>query len=163
VRRRPAGSVGDVALSARRTAPWRLLLDLTRVVLAAYASERGIAWIEDESNADIHYKRNLLRHDIAPRLAAHFAGYPGTLARAAEHQAEASELLDALAANDAQTTVLPAGLDCGGLIALPPARARNLLRWFLRGQGLRSPSEARLADMLRQLVAARSDARTHRP
>ena len=76
---------------------WRPLLDLTRVALAAYASERGLAWIEDESNANTHYKRNLLRHDISPRLAAHFPGYPATLARAAEHQAEASGLLDALA------------------------------------------------------------------
>jgi tRNA(Ile)-lysidine synthase len=160
---RGAGPRGLSAMPRFQPGPpalWRPLLDLTRVVLAAYASERGIAWIEDESNADIRYKRNLLRHDIAPRLAAHFAGYPATLARAAEHQAETSELLDALAAIDAQAAVLPAGLDCGGLIALPPARARNLLRWFLRGQGLRSPSEARLADILRQLAAARPDART---
>ncbi len=88
---------------------WRPLLDLTRATLAAYAFERGTAWIEDESNANTHHKRNLLRHDIAPRLAAHFAGYPATLLRAAEHQAEASELLDALAARDAEGIALPAG------------------------------------------------------
>jgi tRNA(Ile)-lysidine synthase len=139
---------------------WRPLLDLTRVALAAYASERGLAWIEDESNANTHYKRNLLRHDISPRLAAHFPGYPATLARAAEHQAEASGLLDALAIEDAAAVALPGGLDCARLTALPPARARNLLRWYLRQQGLRSPSKARLADMLRQLVAARPDAHT---
>jgi len=139
---------------------WRPLLGLTRDTLAAYAVECGIAWIADESNANVHHKRNLLRHDVAPRLAAHFAGYPATLLRAAEHQAEASELLDALAARDAEGIALATGLDCGRLVALPAARARNLLRWFLRGQGLRLPSEARLADMLRQLAAARSDART---
>ncbi len=139
---------------------WRPLLDLTRVALAAYASERGLAWIEDESNANTHYKRNLLRHDISPRLAAHFPGYPATLARAAEHQAEASGLLDALAIEDAAAVALPGGLDCARLTALPRARARNLLRWYLRQQGLRSPSKARLADMLRQLVAARPDAHT---
>jgi tRNA(Ile)-lysidine synthase len=139
---------------------WRPLLDLTRATLATYASERRMAWIEDESNADTHYKRNLLRHDIAPRLAAHFPGYPATLARAAEHQSEVSDLLDALAAEDAAGAALPDALDCARLTTLSPARARNLLRWFLREQGLRSPSEARLADMLRQLAAARSDART---
>ena len=139
---------------------WRPLLDLTRAALAAYASERSLAWVEDESNADIHYRRNWLRHDIAPRLAEHFPGYPLTLVRAAQHQGEASELLDALAAEDAPGAITPAGLDCTRLNALSPARARNLLRWFLRGQGLRSPSESRLADMVRQLAAARSDART---
>jgi tRNA(Ile)-lysidine synthase len=139
---------------------WRPLLDLTRATLASYASERAIAWIVDESNADTRYKRNHLRLDIAPLLAEGFPGYPATLARAAEHQAEASDLLDALAAEDAAGVVLPAGLDCARLTALSPARARNLLRWFLRVQGLRSPSDARLADMLRQFAAARSDART---
>ncbi len=130
---------------------WRPLLHLPRATLAAYASERGVAWIDDESNRDLHYKRNLLRHDIAPRLAAHFPGYPATLIRAAEHQAEASDLQDEIARDDAAKAVLPAGLDCARLAALSPARARNLLRWFLREQGLRAPSEARLADMLRQL------------
>jgi tRNA(Ile)-lysidine synthase len=139
---------------------WRPLLDLPRAILAGYAAARGVAWIDDDSNADIHYARNLLRRDIAPRLAAHFPGYPTTLARAAEHQAEASELLDALAVQDAVGAVLPAGLDCARLGTLAPARARNLLRWFLREQGLRSPSESRLADMLRQLAGVRADART---
>ena len=46
------------------------------------------------------------------------------------------------------------------LSALPAARARNLLRWFLRSEGLRPPSEARLAEMLRQLEHAALDART---
>ncbi len=139
---------------------WRPLLDLTRATLAGYAEARGVAWIDDESNADIQYSRNLLRREIAPHLAANFPGYPATLVRAAEHQAEASELLDALAAQDAAGAILPAGLDCARLGALSPARARNLLRWFLREQGLRAPSDARLADMLRQLAEARADART---
>lgn len=160
---RGAGSRGLAAMPRFQPgapALWRPLLDLTRVTLATYAALRGVAWIEDESNADVHHKRNLLRHDIMPRLAAHFSGFPGTLARAARHQAEASELLDALAADDAAGAAFPAGLDATRLAALPPARARNLLRWFLRGQGLRSPSDAQLAEMLRQLVATRADART---
>ena len=142
---------------------WRPLLDLTRATLAGYAAERGIAWIVDESNADIHHKRNLVRHEIAPRLAAHFPGYPATLSRAALHQAEASNLFDALASDDAQGAMVDGELDCARLNALSassPPRARNLLRWFLRSHGLRAPSEARLMDMLRQLVAARSDTRT---
>jgi tRNA(Ile)-lysidine synthase len=139
---------------------WRPLLDLTRAALAAYACERGLAWIDDESNANTRYKRNLLRHDISSRLAAHFPGYPATVARAAEHQAEASGLLDTLAMEDAAIVAVPGGLDCARLTALAPARARNLLRWYLREQGLRSPSTALLGDMLRQLVAARPDAHT---
>src|SRR5664279_88469 len=108
---RPRPCCCNCSAASGAPALWRPLLNLTRVDLAAYASKRGVTWIEDESNADIHYKRNLLRTDIAPRLAAHFPGYPATLTRAAEHQAEVSELLDALATADAAGAVLPEGLD----------------------------------------------------
>ena len=40
-------------------------------------ARRGIRWIDDESNADTGLRRNFLRHEIAPRLAAAFPGYPG--------------------------------------------------------------------------------------
>ncbi len=156
----PRGLAAMPRLQPGKPALWRPLLDLKRRTLASYATVRGVAWIDDESNADIRYPRNLLRREIAPRLATHFPGYPATLARAAEHQAEANELLDALAVHDAAGAILPEGLDCARLGTLSPSRARNLLRWFLREQGLRSPSQARLDDMLRQLAEARADART---
>jgi tRNA(Ile)-lysidine synthase len=138
----------------------RPLLSQTRETLAAYARIRGLGWIEDESNSDTTHRRNLLRHEIAPRLAAGFKGYPATLARAASHQAEASALLDELAALDAERAIDDAGLDRAQLAGLSNARAANLLRWFLRREGLRPPSDARLADVLRQLRSASADART---
>ena len=136
----------------------RPLLESPRATLAAYAHARGLAWIDDESNADRRHKRNLLRLAVAPLLAEAFPGYPSVLVRAAGHQAEASALLDELARHDAGDT--QDGLDRLALAALSPARARNLLRWFLRGEGLRPPSTARLAAMLAQLQTAGADART---
>ncbi|HSS71337.1 MAG TPA: tRNA lysidine(34) synthetase TilS [Casimicrobiaceae bacterium] len=160
---RGAGPHGLAAMPAYRPgrpALLRPLLDLPRAVILACAKARQLAWIEDESNADRAHARNALRHDIAPILAARFAGYPLTLARAARHQAEAAQLLDELARSDAAGAIDAAGLDSGRLGALSRPRARNLLRWFLRAQGLRTPSEGRLADMLRQLVDAGANART---
>jgi tRNA(Ile)-lysidine synthase len=160
---RGAGPHGLAAMPAYRPgrpALLRPLLDLPRALILACAKARKLAWIEDESNADRAHTRNALRHDIAPLLAARFAGYPRTLARAARHQAEAAQLLDELARSDAAGAVDANGLDSARLGALSRPRARNLLRWFLRTQGLRTPSEARLADMLRQLVGAAADART---
>jgi tRNA(Ile)-lysidine synthase len=137
----------------------RPLLRLRRAELEAYAGSHEVAWVEDESNRDRHHRRNLIRHDIAPRLATAFPGYPKTLQRAAEHQADTGELLDALAAQDGTGALDDVGLARTRLAALPDARARNLLRWFLRSQGLRAPSQARLTEMLRQIIAARGDAR----
>ncbi|MEO8565556.1 MAG: tRNA lysidine(34) synthetase TilS [Betaproteobacteria bacterium] len=136
----------------------RPLLELPRATLAAYAKARGLAWITDESNADRRHKRNLLRLAVAPLLAEAFPGYPSVLVRAADHQAESAALLDQFARQDAGAT--QGGLDRAALAALPPARARNVLRWFLRSEGLRPPSTARLAAMLEQLQTAGADART---
>jgi tRNA(Ile)-lysidine synthase len=131
----------------------RPLLGLTRDAIAASAQARALQWITDESNADTRHKRNLLRHAVAPVLAAQFAGYQLTLARAAAHQAEASGLLDDLARHDAASAIDSLGLDCARLAQLSAARGRNLLRWYLRGEGLRAPSAARLADLLQQARA----------
>ncbi len=159
---RGAGPQGISAMPAFRPghpALLRPLLDLPRTTLAAYASARALVWVEDESNADRRHARNFIRRDVAPLLAARFPGYPATLVRAAHHQAEAAVLADELALLDATGAIDASGLARTRLVALPPARARNLLRWFLHGAGLRPPSEARLAEMMRQLVSAGEDAR----
>ncbi len=161
---RGAGPHGAAAMArctpARATGPalLRPLLGLPRRAIDAYVGARGIAHVDDESNADVALRRNRLRHEVAPLLAAAFPGYPQTLVRAAGHQAEAAQLLDELAALDARGAVAPAlpgtaptgggVLDRRALAALSDARARNLLRWFLRRHDLRAPSAARLASML---------------
>jgi tRNA(Ile)-lysidine synthase len=155
----PHGLAAMPAFAPGRPALLRPLLGLSRETLAAYARLRGLSWIDDESNADRRYARNFLRHEIVPLLRARFPGYPATLVRAARHQADAAALLDELAALDAAGALDEAGLESARLAALPPTRARNLLRWFLRRQGVRPPSEARLADMLRQLAGSAADAR----
>jgi tRNA(Ile)-lysidine synthase len=160
---RGAGTPGLAAMPRYlpgRPALLRPLLGLPRATLAAYAAARALAWVDDESNADLSHTRNFLRHEIAPLLAARFPGYPATLVRAAGHQAEAAALADALAEGDAQGALGAEGLEQARLSALPVARARNLLRWFLRAEGLRPPTAARLGEMLRQLQHATPDART---
>ena len=150
----PRGLAAMPAFRAGRPALLRPFLGLPRAAIGAYAQARQLQWITDESNDDTRYKRNLLRNGVAPLLVAEFPGYPLTLARAATHQAEASELLDELAQHDAATAIDALGLDCARLAQLSAARGRNLLRWYLRGEGLRAPSEARLADLLHQVRTA---------
>jgi tRNA(Ile)-lysidine synthase len=169
---RGAGPEGLAAMPTQRSmrkgaALLRPFLALPRAAIDAFAAARGLAWVDDESNANTGVKRNFIRHDVAPRLAAAFPGYPVTLVRAAAHQAEAARLIDELAALDAQGAVADdpvagATLDRKALIALAaraPHRARNLLRWFLRQHELAAPSAARLAAMLDQLSRAAPDAR----
>ena len=138
----------------------RPLLDSPRAELEAWARDRGLAWIEDESNRATHFARNALRHDLLPRLEVHFPGAGAVLAQAAAQFAEAADLLDDLAAADAGGTDsgdLSRGLALAPLRALPEPRARNLLRRFLERAGA-SLGQAALREALRQLRQARPDA-----
>jgi tRNA(Ile)-lysidine synthase len=161
---RGSGPAGLAAMArARRDATglqWlRPFIDLPRSTLEAYVRERGLRFVDDESNASTQHRRNALRENVVPPFAALFPGYPATLARAAVRQAEALALADDLAALDFAAASRDGDIDCERFAALAPHRARNLLRYLLRLRGLRPPSEARLAAMVAQVRAGRRDAR----
>jgi len=46
----------------------RPLLSISRKEILEYASLHSITWAEDSSNDDVHYTRNLFRHDILPAV-----------------------------------------------------------------------------------------------
>ena len=158
----PKGLAAMAEVQARdgwHAAQLRPFLNLTRIDIECYARYHALEWVEDESNADTVYSRNYLRHTLMPFLHARFPAAVVTLARGAALQAEASVLLEELAAIDAQQCVAGDRLDCTALAGLSPPRARNVLRWFIQQQGLRMSSERRLDEGLRQLVHAAQDAR----
>ncbi|MDR0634269.1 MAG: tRNA lysidine(34) synthetase TilS [Azoarcus sp.] len=147
----------DVPGQAGRLRP---LLDIGRETILACAHERGLAWVDDASNADPRFARNDLRHRILPAIEAGFPAARATLARAAAHFRAAAELLDELAVADAAA--------CGGgsgafarqaLLALGPARLANLLRQELRRLGSLPPTTARLDEAIRQLRAVKGPLR----
>lgn len=132
----------------------RPLLDMERSELEAYASKHELRWVEDDSNEDVSYPRNFLRHRVLPVLAQRFPAYRSTLARSARHFAEAAELLDELAAQDAGSAINDERLSVAALRQLSSARGKNLLRYFLARRGAPIPDATRLTEMLRQLCGA---------
>ncbi len=135
----------------------RPLLDLARASLLDYAREHGVDHIDDESNADTALARNWLRHDVFPVLDQRFPASRAVLARTAGQLAESAGLLNDLARLDLAETRTEAGLRLDALAALGPARARNLLRWWLRDQTGTGPSRAWLEEALSQLTDADPD------
>jgi tRNA(Ile)-lysidine synthase len=140
----------------------RPLLDIPRAELLAFAEQRRLQWVTDESNDDVSYDRNYCRHEIFPILEKRFPAAKQTLARSASHLAEAVMLLDELAQIDlaqGQKQQSQKQLNLTALVGLPESRARNLLRWWLMVNGQPLPSTIRLQEMLRQLLTAKADAR----
>lgn len=136
----------------------RPLLDTPRSLIEAYASRHRLEWVEDDSNVDRHYLRNFLRHEVLPLIEGHRPGSGAVLARAARLQAEASDLLDALALIDLGGSLPQGKLELAPLRALPGHRARNALRLFLRCNGLPIPDADRLEELIRQTLIAGRDA-----
>ncbi len=134
----------------------RPLLGFTRQALAAYAASERLQWIEDDSNRDMRYARNYLRHRVFPVILERWPEASRQLARSARNTAQAAVVLDEIAHLDLK--VCQAGakpmLSIAALLGLSPARQRNLIRFWVREQGLGVPSEAqlqRILDQLRQL------------
>jgi tRNA(Ile)-lysidine synthase len=161
---RGAGVEGLAAMPAARRlgkGPAQLLrplLQCERAALRAYAGRHGLNYCEDDSNQDLGRTRNFLRQAWLPQLESRFPAYRRSVARAAGHLEEAGGLLADLAALDAERVIGPAGVDGARLAQLGPARARNLLRHWLAGQGLAPPGAAQLDELVRQGLTARADA-----
>ena len=63
---------------------FRPFLNVTRKELLAYARENGLSWCEDESNADVKFARNKIRHEFLPQLERECPGTTKQLCHIAE-------------------------------------------------------------------------------
>lgn len=137
----------------------RPLLDVTQADLRAYAEEHQLRWIEDPSNQDLDFDRNLLRHQVMPVLRQRWPSAATTIARSASHCAEAAALIDTLA--DEQLPAVagsrPGALSAARLSTLASERARAVLRRWLARQGFRPPNRRRLETILDEVLSARAD------
>jgi len=154
---RGAGVRGAGALSERSGRILRPLLTLGRSAILEYADSQGLRWIEDDSNADLRFSRNFLRHRVLPTMEERFPAASARLAAAAAHFAEAADLLDELARLDLGNAGPEFPVDVQLLAGLSEARARNVLRFLLSRAGVGIPAEERLAEVLRQCLSAAPD------
>ena len=150
------GAAGIPAVTGIGGRYLRPLLTSTRADLEACASLLALRWVDDESNDDRSLSRNYIRHEIIPVLEARFPAAVESLARAAEHFAEAQEMLDEMACHDlAGNSSFPVSVAL--LQGLSEARARNVLRYLLTMRDLQAPSSKRLKEVLRQFITAAPD------
>lgn len=138
----------------------RPLLGFSRADLLVYAQQHKLHWIEDESNTSTAYDRNYLRHQITPLLKQRWPSFNATLSRSAAHCAEATELLNELAEQDMASVVdeESGGVRISSLHKLSNARQNNLIRAWIKHQGLPVPDHRHLARIQNELIPAAIDA-----
>jgi tRNA(Ile)-lysidine synthase len=98
----------------------RPLLGVTREETAAYCSERGLPWREDESNAAPAFARNRLRHGLLPLLREAHPAADANVLRTLEVLRDEAAVLDAVVA----AALAEAGPEVASLAALAPALRR---------------------------------------
>lgn len=159
---RGSGPRGLAAMPMRRALGrgWLLrpLLYCHATELSQYAQQHALEWIDDPSNTEMRHQRNVLRHQIMPQLHTHWPSMETTLSRVAAHAAEASGLLDELAASDlARLQSADHSLALQPLQQLSPGRQRNVLRHWLHSHGLPTPSTQQLHQVVSSLMTAAVD------
>ena len=152
------GLAGMAAISGKLLRP---LLDVPRSDLEVYAKRHQLTWIDDESNADLRFDRNFMRHEILLKLEKQYPAIRHTLSRSAQHMADANALLDELALIDAMQAGFDANktatIGLSTLDNLSENRVNNCLRWWLAQNGLQMPSQQQLQQINQQLMHAKSD------
>ncbi|GAB3783180.1 tRNA lysidine(34) synthetase TilS [Dyella agri] len=135
---------------------WRPLLnDIARAQLRDYVAMHHLPCIDDPANADTRFARNQLRHEILPRLTAHWPQavdsilHSATLNRAAADALRAQWLAAFAMLHDGAT----GSLDATGWLALAPALREPLLDHWLHARGLIAPTTAQRAQIERQCTA----------
>ena len=140
---------------------YRPFLNISKTQILDYASENKLNWVEDDSNQNIHFKRNLLRIDFVPKLSGVFNSLTKNIARSAKHQAEALELMHDLAELDITNYVLIVKdrLQVIPLLELPKRRLVNVIRYFIDKQNFLLPS-SKVLDEIISLLTAKADAKS---
>ena len=141
---------------------WRPLLNTSRSDIEIYAKKHKLKWTEDESNLNLDFDRNFIRHKILPILKKHFLHIIKVISRSASHLAEAQTLLNELAIIDLKkclkSMINKYKLKVDYLNKLSVYRAKNLLRYWLEINDQLMPSKDLLDELLRQVLTAKKDA-----
>jgi tRNA(Ile)-lysidine synthase len=116
-----------------------------------------LQWIDDESNNNINFTRNFLRHEILPILKKRWPTVTNTLSRVAGNCQEAQAIIETIAKQDTLSVKgsLPNTLSITKLVLLDPLRQRQVLRVWLKQLGFSLPSVIKMREIQQHLLQAK--------
>ena len=145
---------------------FRPLIEKSREWIIEYAKLHKLSWIEDDSNLDICFDRNYIRHKVIPVLKQRWPNAITSLAKVANENFDASELLDDLAKIDLnkieQKTSIPLlgktnALNIKELQTITQKRQLNVFKFWLKKYNIIVPSKKQLPILIKNLLNAAND------
>jgi len=139
----------------------RPLLNFSRQQLMDYAHHYQLQWVEDESNLNINFDRNFIRQQISPLLNARWPAIAQSASRTAQLCQEQQGLLDEVAEQDLSLCMeerfTQQTLTIAALSQFSEARRNNILRYWLKSNGLQYPSSKQLMILWNEIALAKND------
>ena len=139
---------------------YRPFLNISKQLIVDYATKYNLDWVEDDSNKNLNFKRNLLRLEFIPKLESGFEGVIKNISRSAYHQSEALKLINDLAKIDIEkfNLVINHKIQVLPLTELPERRVANVLRYYIAQRGFLMPSNKVLTELI-SVLRAKDDAK----
>lgn len=130
---------------------WRPLLSISREALADYASQHGLAYVEDDSNRDTLYLRNWFRHQLLPQWRAHSPDIDRHILANIRSLQRDLQLLDEVVRQDFEYVCREGFFSLALWRDLSETRRSHVLRQFLLTENIAMPPHAYLREMSRVL------------
>ena len=156
---RGSGMSGLASIPRHRGLIYRPLLDYTHDQLKDWLKARGLDWHEDATNADTHYLRAYVRHNVLPLLKARNPLLVQTVCKIADLMTDEDDYLEAKAARKLRQITLRKSesllvLDALKLSSTDVVIARRVVRIVARQLIPEAWLEFRHVDAVLEAVAA---------
>lgn len=139
----------------------RPLLIFSRQQIMDYAQSHQLKWVEDESNQNIDFDRNFIRQKISPLLIDRWPSIAQSASRTAQLCQDQQHLLDEFAGQDLRLCLVePLAKQTVSISALSnfsAPRRNNVLRYWLKSNGLQYPSSKQLWVLWQEVALAQLD------
>jgi len=133
----------------------RPMLHINGDSVSEFATAEGLKWIEDPSNSDECFDRNLLRNQVMPLLKARWPSIARSVSRSASHCAEAATINRIYARDVLGEHIDSKQLPVEMLSPLAMIEMKAVLRCWIEHHSFSMPSAGKLDHVLTDLVAAR--------
>jgi tRNA(Ile)-lysidine synthase len=158
-----SGLEGLAGIPERRGALLRPILSVPRRAIEAFLAEARIEPVRDPTNRDLSVRRNLLRHELLPRLAAEAPGLDAVVLSLRDHSVRMRSRLDAAFATHFREASIEGGLARERLLAVPAILRPAALRWSLRTAGVSPPPSSPSLEAFLAGIASRGRGRLELP
>lgn len=151
---RGSGAQGLRSMCLLTREKFRPLLGLSSAEIRSYAREKGLAWVEDPSNARTEAFRNWLRADWLPALESKRPGALKALSRSLETLSPRASRAAAASPVDLAPHV---GLRRSSISSLARPTRRSVVARYLNGLGLKGYGQSHVDEILKRIDTKRKN------